>query len=126
MNFSEAIEKLKLGCKVTRESWWKNGLYLTIEDNRLVCYTMSLEAYGYTPEIILSDGWIVSDMPGTHGFGFMIDALKAGHTAKLENWTYSYICICPQENEIILSSRTEYAMTILLSDFMAKDWMVVE
>lgn len=30
MNFSQALEKLKLGCKIQREGWIAKGMYLTL------------------------------------------------------------------------------------------------
>lgn len=124
MNFGQAIQKLNDGWKITRDVWKDECHFQIIEEGRFKAYKKTWRYYHFTSDIILSQGWIISDMPGTHDFAFMIDALKDGHHAKLEDWGEGWIYML--DKEILYKTIVEYDHMFVTEDFLAKDWMVVK
>jgi len=87
MRFSQGMDALNAGKKVTREDWIKTRYFLKEGDN-IYCYQKSLKHYIYNENIMLSDGWLIAYENGNfnnmkeYHFCEIIPLLVAGAIAK--------------------------------------------
>ncbi len=124
MNFSDATTAIKAGKKVTR-TIWKETVYFLMKDNTVYSFQPVLRQYGYTEDIMVSDGWIVDASAKTYKFCDIIGLLLEGSTAKLESWKDTYIYLDRSEKILILRTMEGFPFIPQFNDFLATDWIIV-
>lgn len=125
MNFSEAINNLKCGLKVTRAPW-EGAIYFALENSVVLTYQSSTSYYGFDESIMISEGWVVDGCEEQeHDFPSAINLLMSGSKARLKEWKDCYIYFSSKENMLMLRSMTAFPYTPIVLDFLASDWMVV-
>ncbi|HHF7341028.1 TPA: hypothetical protein ACPSKZ_000705 [Legionella anisa] len=125
MKFSDAMEQLKLGYKVTRESW-KDGIYFLMQDNDVKSFHPILKPYIYNEDIMVSYGWRVDNSEQEMKFVDIIPLLQAGGCAKMREWKDSYIYFDRQEGRLILRAMEQFQFMPEFEAFVAEDWVVIE
>lgn len=124
MKFSEAMEKLQSGSKVTREAW-KNDGYFMMNENNINFHRKRLTSYVFNESIMISDGWMVEDIEGEFRFCDVIEYLGRGLKVKLKEWKEQFISVDENTRDIILHQIEPYFFTPTYQDFLAQDWMEV-
>ena len=123
MNFSDAMECLKKGSKVTRKLWDKK-IYFFLKKNEIKCYQSNLSHYAYNQEIMISDGWIVDDIENQeYQFCDIIPLLRLGSKARLKVWSNRYIYYDFSEKELISHSMSTTPFIPGFEAFSADDWI---
>ena len=127
MNFSDAIDHLKSGEKITRKSW-DNKIWFEMSADELLSCQEHFELYQYDESIMISDGWSLlnSETEEEHSFSEIMDYLIRGFKAKLKEWQDMYIYFCPTDRQLILSRHAYNCYTPIIDDFIAQDWIIKE
>lgn len=126
MKFSEALEELKQGKKISREDWPNN--FLLILDNEIKCFAPMVDIYQYNSEIILSNEWmIIGDLTETeYQFSDIIPFLIKGHKAKIKDWSDFHIYYESSDHLLLICSMFETNYLPIFDDFISNDWRIVE
>ena len=127
MNFSDAMEMLKDGAKITRAKW-KNDLYFVMNGKDLLTYQPSLRLFNYDAEIIVSDGWVIDENDNLannamYKFSDIIPFLSRGAKAKLNTWSNQFIYL--EGHSLVLSKMEIFPYIPVFEDFVATDWVKV-
>ena len=126
MKFSEAIEQAKLGKSITRSNW-KGDVHFKLENKDLKCYRSMVRPYVYNEQIMLSEGWLVSEVEGNHQFYEIIDLLKNGKKAYLPEWKeHTYITLDNVSGSLLISCIEEFPFIIEFKDMSLNDWVVID
>ncbi len=121
MNFSEAMDKLKEGKKVSRSAW--NSGYFLMVNGVIKAFKNELTYYTYTPDIMVSEEWIVDEQDGAFKFCEVVPLLMLGHKASFSDWENSYIIYNKQEKCLVRHSMEETIFTPDFDSFLAGDWI---
>lgn len=125
MKFNEAMKAMVSGSKVTRKSWLGN-IYFILDGFKVKSFQPSKTVFNYDENIMLSDGWLIEGIEGSFHFYDIIDHLKQGNKARLQDWSNeSYIIYDSSEKYIIYSTMSEFPHTPDFDSFNAQDWMVL-
>lgn len=127
VKFSEAMEKLKSGSKVTRGAWGKNVYFMMI-GNEVKSVQPKLSHYIYNEDIMVSDGWTV-DKEGTekeYKFCDIIPFLQKGAKAKLKDWEECFIYLDVQSKSLVLHAMESIPFVPNFESFAAQDWIEIE
>jgi len=124
MKFSEAMECLKKGSKVTRKPW-KDGVYFFIVGNEVKSFQPRLTVYSYSEDIMVSEGWLVDDGKKEHSFSEIIPLLSLGSTAKLKEWKEMYICYDFTQKALVLHSMDAFPFIPDFDSFSSNDWIEI-
>ncbi len=124
MKFSEAVEKLKSGSKITRIAW-NNEVYFQMRGNQLKAFQPSVSNYFYGGYIMISDGWILDDSPEEYKFYDIIPMLVNGSTAKLKDWSDMYITLDRSTKMLVVHSIEEFPFSPQFIAFLAEDWIEI-
>ena len=125
MKFSEAMDRLKDGAKITRSAW-KSDLYFKIEEGKIKSFQAALRAYTYDDDIMLSDGWMVEGDENTYKFYDIVHFLKNGKKAHLKTWNNMHIYFDRQHNSLIFHSMETTSFIPDFSSFLAEDWIEIQ
>ncbi len=123
MTFSEAMELLKAGSKVTRNEW-KNGLYFKMEKLIVKSYQPIIGHYQYTEDIMISDGWIADGETESKTFCEIIPELELGNKVRMKEWEQDYYIFMDGSN-IALHYMAQFSYHPCFADFQANDWIEV-
>ena len=101
MNFSDAIDHLKSGEKITRKSW-NNKIWFEMSADELLSCQEHFELYQYDESIMISDGWSLlnSETEEEHSFSEIMDYLIRGFKAKLKEWQRYVHLLLPNRQAI--------------------------
>lgn len=124
MKFSEAMEAMQKGAKVTRLPYIKN-IYFLLDGNKVKSFHPEIKVFSYTENIMISDGWIVIGEPGEFKFYDIIPFLQKGMIAKLKEWIDSYIEYDHSNKCLILFAMEEFSYIPDFESFIAEDWIIV-
>lgn len=132
MNFTEAMKALKNGEKVTRKQWVGSVYFkcmnplAEVYPNIIHAYQPKLDIYQYNETIMLSSGWQVEGEDGDFNFCDIIDYLKSGKKAKLQDWNQdSYIKYDNASDALVYFTMEMLPFTPNFEDFTATDWVTV-
>ena len=120
----DAVEKLKLGSKVTRECW-KDELYFSMYEGRIKSFRCMLNAFQYDEEIMISEDWNIDDDPKKYHFYEIIPFLQNGSKARLLDWKNQYIYYDKNEKILIISSMNTIDFSPDFQSFTANDWIEI-
>ena len=122
MKFSEAMDLLKSGSKVTREPWVGVVYFLMVEAD-VKAYQPKLTHYAYNEDIMVSDGWIVEGQEESYKFADIIPFLQKGLKAKLKDWVEMFIFLDRTTRLLAIQSVENFPFTPDFESFMAEDWL---
>lgn len=122
MKFSEAMEKLKNGSKITRTPW-KDDVYFKLEGQDVKSYQPKLSNYVYNEDIMISDGWIVENEEEEMPFYNLIPFLLKGKKAKRTDWKESFIYLDRATKCLVINSMEMFPYIPDFNSFLAEDWM---
>lgn len=121
MKFSEAMDKLKEGAKVTRQPWI-DSVYFFMDGSEVKSYTSKLAHFIYNEGIMVSEGWLVDGVEGEHKFCDIIDYLNRGFKVKWNEWKEMHIYLDVPDKVLVVNTMELLSFTPQFSDFMAQDW----
>lgn len=124
MKFSEAMEKLQAGNKVTREAWGQS-VHFKMTGCEVKSYQPVIAPYIYDESIMVSDGWLVDDKPEEYKFYEIIPFLQLGSTAKLKDWTDIFIYLDPSSKILVVHTSDSFPFLPDFESFIAQDWIVL-
>jgi hypothetical protein len=124
MKFSEAIEKLKSGAKVSRRLWG-DGIYFFMKDKEIKSFQPRINLYQYDESIMISDGWIVEGNKEEFKFCDLIPLLQQGSRAKWKGWEDMVMYLDPLDKVLVLESLYIFPFTPDFDSFTADDWVVL-
>lgn len=123
MNFSEAMEALQQGAKVTRKPW--SGIYFVMDGEHVRSYQQKLGVWNYDEDVMISDGWIVDGVEGEHKFSDIITYLQQGKRVWLKGWNEAYIQYDRQAQYLVSSFMDNFPYTPDFESFTATDWVTL-
>lgn len=130
MNFTQAIELLTDGVKITRSSWYGN-MYLQKENldtgsclkATIKTYVKAVSNYSWSVEMFLSTDWMIgNDDSITVKFAEAIQALKTGYRVKLPEWKDMYLEFDGQSKTVVLHHWVSHDYQLSFNDFCEEDW----
>ena len=124
MKFSEAMEALKKGAKVTR-SQWVGSIYFTMDGKDVKSYQPKLQPYVYDEDIMISNGWLVEGHEGEFNFYDIIDFLQQGVKAKRSDWKESYIYFDRTSKILVIHSMDVFPYSVDFESFVSQDWVML-
>jgi len=124
MKFSEAMEKLKNGAKVTRHLWG-NNVYFLMDGNDVRSFQPKLTPYSYNEDIMISDGWLVDDKEEEMRFCDIIPCLQRGAKVSRKDWVEMYIYLDPVIKDLAVASMDSFPYAISFDSFVAEDWVEI-
>jgi len=124
MKFSEAMEAMINGSKVTRQGW-VGSIYFVYENKEVQSYQPNVSSYIYDETIMVSDNWKIKGEDNTYKFYEVIDHLLQGKKAYLEEWKDNYIYYDETFNSIGLFSLQNFKYTPAFESFTAIDWVIL-
>lgn len=128
MNFTDAMDLLTSGKKVTRHDW-KDGLYFIFEDGHVTSYQPILEPYQYNEDIMISngwiteDGWITVDTTESRKFSEIIPELKNGKRAWMIDWKEDFYIYFDPQHGLVIHKMSKFDYHPSFDDFQANDWI---
>lgn len=125
MKFSEAMEALQKGSKVTRQQWL-GSMYFLLDDKDVKSYQPKLVVYNYGEDIMVSDGWMIEGQEGEFKFYDIIDFLNKGKKAKLADWKDGYIKYDATSKYLVYHSMDIFPYQPDFEAFMANDWIIIQ
>lgn len=130
MKFSEAMQALKDGKKVSMPGW--GHIYIKIRrDDHGGCigsYNQVIDHFPWNLDTLMEDDWIVSGSQDPCSFEGVIYALRYGKTATKNNadWVGKYIKLDKDSGEVVLVSYEPFPFNPSFKDLLRDDWFVVE
>lgn len=130
MNFSEAMERLQEGSKVSRQSA-KNQFFFKMVDDEVKYFGRGISNYQYDQSIFLSNGWHIvgleiEGLPVEMQFFDLIPHLKSGAKAYLKDWKDAYIYADSSTKSLLINTVNEHPVYPDLESLMAEDWIEIE
>ncbi len=125
MKFCEAMERLRNGAKVTRNTW-KDGLYFLMDKEGVKSFQPKLASFVYNEEIMVSDGWSVSGQENTYKFCEIIPFLQKGEKAMWKEWKEAFIYLDRTDKRLVMSSMEVFPFIPEFESFVAQDWVEIE
>ena len=125
MKFSEAMDLLKSGLKVTRNSW-KENVYFKIVGTVVKSFQPKLSPYLFNEDIMISDGWLLADNwinSKEYKFCDIILFLQEGSQAKLRDWDDIFIYLDKDTGMLVLYSMEVFPFIPDFQSFVAEDWI---
>lgn len=122
MKFCEAMDKLKSGAKITRESW-KDGIYFLMDKGDVKSFQPRLSHFSYNEDIMVSDGWLVDDNKKEFKFCDIIPFLQKGSKAKLKDWKDTFIYLDVSTKSLVVHSMDMFVFVPGFEAFTAQDWI---
>lgn len=124
MKFSEAMEAMINGSKVTRKGW-VGSLYFAYEDGKVQSYQPKVSPYQYDEDIMVSDGWKIKGSEKEYKFHEIINYLVEGKIAYREGWKDDYIFYDETFHSIGLFSMDNFKYTPSFESFTSMDWVIL-
>lgn len=127
MKFSEAMQALKDGKKVSLPGW--DSLYIRFVDHvdgcRLVSFNLLADRFEWNLSTLMEDDWLVNGISEHCTFEGVINALRYGKSAKKADWDDKLIRLDQQSGEIIQISYAPFPFNPSFKDLLREDWFVV-
>lgn len=124
MNFTDAMELLASGKKVTRNDW-RDGLYFVMEDGHVLSFQPVVEHYLYTEDIMVSDGWITEGVTEARKFSEIIPDIKNGSRAWMSDWQPDFYISLDKTDGLVIHKMSKFDYHPSFDDFNADDWIEV-
>lgn len=126
MKFSEAMDRLKSGAKVTREPW-KKEVYFKCKGTTPYAFQPALSSYHYNEEIMLSTGWVLEGSNEELSFCDIIPYLQKGSRVRLKEWEdeSKFLYLDKQTRSLVVHRIDEFVYNPEFSAFLAEDWIEV-
>lgn len=124
MKFSEAMEAMLKGSKVTRQGW-VGSIYFVYENGNVQSYQPRIAPYQYDEDIMVSEGWKIKGEEDSYKFHEIIDPLMKGKSAYKEEWKDNYIYYDETFCSIGLFSMDNMKYTPTFESFTATDWVIL-
>jgi hypothetical protein len=127
MKFSEAMQSLRDGKKVSMPGW--SDIYIkgmSDEDGeRIESFNMVVHKFLWDLNTLLEGCWLIGrgDKPST--FEDVIYALRMGATARKTEWVDRFIKLDKDTGEIIQISYAPFPFNPAFRDLLREDWFVV-
>jgi Protein of unknown function (DUF2829) len=128
MKFSEALEELKKGKRITRTGWEQKNFLQMDEEGNIENFVLNLEPYAYDQTIILSDGWIIKGGPEEQKPMTFLEAMqsvKMNCSICLPEWEEMWVNLDKATSQLVLNSYRTEPFTPTFTCFMLNDWEVV-
>jgi hypothetical protein len=122
MKFCDAMDSLKAGAKVTRHPW-REGVYFKMVGEDVKSFQPRLINYSYNEDIMVSDGWLVDDLPTEYKFCEIIPLLVNGSKAKLKDWNEMFIFLDRATRLLAVQSMEIFPFIPDFESFVAEDWI---
>lgn len=122
MKFNEAMELVKTGAKVTRESW-KNILYFQMIKDDIKTFQPHISPYIYNEDIMISTGWNIEGEDGEYSFYDTIPYLQKGKKILLKSWNECYVYYEESSASLVLHSMDIFPFIPDFHSFVAQDWI---
>ncbi len=122
MKFSEAMEKLKSGSKVTRHPW-RDGVYFMMVNGEVKSFQPKLSPYIYNEDIMISDGWLIEGEDKEYKFSEIIPLLLQHKKARLKDWKETFIFFDSQTKSLVVHSMDTFPFLPDFESFIAQDWI---
>ncbi len=124
MNFTDAMDLLSAGKKVTRHDW-KDGLYFVLEEGHVLSYQPILEPYSYNEDIMVSDGWMTEEAKESKKFSEIIPELQKGMRAWMSDWKSEFYIYLESGTRLVIHKMGKFDYYPSFEDFRAEDWIEV-
>ena len=123
MNFSEAMDKLKEGAKVTRETW-KQQLYFKMINGVVKSFFPRVAPYVYDENIMVSNEWYIAGKE--YCFSEITHSLAVGGRAYRKDWDEgNYITYDKEHGGLAFHSIEMFEFSPTFDSFLAIDWIVL-
>jgi hypothetical protein len=128
MKFSEAMELIKEGSKVTRYPWKETTYFLMVDKERkqIQSYQPKICPYIYDESIMISDGWVLDKAKGDFLFPDIIHHLIRGDNARLKEWQETFIYFEPSIKGLAIHSMEPFPFVPDFESFSATDWIEID
>jgi len=124
MNFCEAMDLLKSGVPVTRDSW-KGSLYFFYQDGNVTSFQPRLREYTYDEGIMVSNGWIIEgDNTTEYNFCEIIPFLQKDKKAAMKDWDRSFIFLDKNTGRLVIHMMEAFPFIPSFEAFSATDWII--
>ncbi len=124
MNFSEAMQKLESGSKVTRTPL-HGVVYFKKDGDSIKSYQSKITPYHYNEDIMISSGWKVEGQEGEFKFYDIIPFLMQGLKAYLKEWAEGFIFYDNSTKDLSYWSMDSFQFIPEFESFIAQDWMEI-
>jgi hypothetical protein len=124
MKFCEAVQSLKAGKKITRNSW-KGSIQFLMDNGDIKSYQPRLTNFLYNEMIMVSTGWLVEGEEQPHDFCDIVSLLIQGKKAKLPEWDEEYIYLDKETRHIVFYSMEMFPFIPDFDSFTAQDWIEI-
>lgn len=125
MDFKSAVEAMKNGKKVTRQQW-AGSIYFIVKNNHVYSFQPVTEAFRYTEDIMLSEGWLTNGEDTVLSFVDLIPYLMKGFKAWRKDWVQKYIIYSSNDRMLVQKGMQEISYNPSFDAFLANDWKEVE
>ncbi len=125
MKFSEAMDKLKSGSKVTRHPW-KDGVYFMMVNGEVKSFQPKLSPYIYNEDIMVSEGWIIEGKEDEYKFSEIIPFLLQHKKARLKEWKETFIFFDSQTKSLVVHSMDTFPFLPDFESFITQDWIELQ
>lgn len=122
MNFTEAMEKLKSGKKVSRETW-RSSIYFLMKEDEVKCFYPTLMNYVYDENIMISKDWMIAGDKEKYKFCDIILRLQQGAKARLAHWKDEHIYLDRDSKQLIVHTMEPRSFVPDFESFTAEDWV---
>lgn len=124
MKFSEAMDKLKGGSKITRTPW--KDRYFKMVDGAVITFKETVSHFQYDGDIMISGGWSVEGEPEELSFHEIIPYLRQGKRARLAGWNQEFsIALDASDGSLCLRSMESLPFVPEFEAFTKDDWIEV-
>lgn len=123
MNFTEAMDKLKSGAKVSRLDW--KDMYFMMVGDEIKAFQYQLSHYLFNEEIMISEGWNILGDTELYTFCEITDFLRQGCSVKLKDWTDKFIYLDRNTKILILSKLETFMFIPDFASFISTDWIEI-
>lgn len=124
MTFSEAMELLKSGSKVSRLEW-KDSIYFEMQGDIICSWQPVVEHYLYTEDIMISEGWMLDGFTEPQSFCAIIPYLQGGARAWMKNWDDDFFITLDPTSGLVLHKMSLCQFQPTFADFLAIDWVAI-
>jgi hypothetical protein len=124
MKFSEIMDLLKSGSRVTREKW-KDGVCFIYNAPDVISLQPRVTHFQYNESIMISEGWTIdTDYSKEYKFSEIIPFLMKGSIAKLKEWKKdNYIYLDKPTKMLVFHSMETFPFIPDFESFIAEDWI---
>jgi hypothetical protein len=123
MKFSDAMQSLKEGKKVSIPGW--GNIYIKQTDGKIDTWNLLADIFSWDLNTMMDGGWIIGGSDKISTFEDVIYALRYGNTARKTEWVDKFIKLDKDTGEIIIISYAPFPFNPTFRDLLREDWFVV-